>query len=198
MSNRSKNPGMAVWFPNWATALKRQDLPALHRQQHRRAIVEYLRFCKQARCRATVNSARQFMQHTEARRHLAVAQIAIWKQALNWFFAEAGKQPGVGADMPEDRSVRRMTTGTHAAPTIPALPTIAERDLGETPWEQRLIRELRTRHYQWRTEQTYRMWATRFARWLQQRHRTPQEATEEQIRDFLSDLATRQRCSAST
>jgi len=91
-----------------------------------------------------------------------------------------------------------MTTGTHAAPTIPALPTIAGRELGETPWEQRLIRELRTRHYQWRTEQTYRMWATRFARWLQQRHRTPEEATEEQIRDFLADLATRQHCSAST
>jgi len=72
MSGRSKKPGTAVWFPNWATVLERQGLPALHRQQYRQAIVEYLRFCKQARCRVTVNSARQFMQHTEK-------PAAIWR-----------------------------------------------------------------------------------------------------------------------
>jgi site-specific recombinase XerD len=91
---------------------------------------------------------------------------------------------------------------------------VAEKDLGETAWEQRLIRELRTRHYQWRTEQTYRMWASRFARWLEGRapsrpqptnghdgawpSKTVEAATEEDVRDFLSDLATRQRGSAST
>lgn len=91
-----------------------------------------------------------------------------------------------------------MASGTDAATTMPGLPTVAEKDLGETAWEQRLIRELRTRHYQWRTEQTYRMWASRFARWLEVRGQTVETAGEEQVRDFLSDLATRQRGSAST
>src|SRR5438093_1015371 len=66
--------------------------------------------------------------------------------------------------------------------------------------QRRWIQELRTRHYQWRTEQTYRMWARRFARWLEGRRpgRNVILAEEGEIRDFLSELATRQRVSAST
>jgi site-specific recombinase XerD len=61
MSDSSRSFGKAVWFPNWAAALEQRRLPVLHRQQYRNAIIEYLRYCKQARCRATVDSARQLM-----------------------------------------------------------------------------------------------------------------------------------------
>lgn len=36
------------------------------------------------------------------------------------------------------------------------VPPLAVADLGKTNWERRLIEVLRTRHYQCRTEQTYR------------------------------------------
>ena len=78
------------------------------------------------------------------------------------------------------------------------VPTLAAADLGKTDWERRLVQVLRSRHYQWRTEQTYRGWARRFAEWLQVRGQRLEEAAPDGVRDFLSELATRQRVSAST
>jgi integron integrase len=75
---------------------------------------------------------------------------------------------------------------------------LAAKDLGGPPWEQKLIRELRTRHYEWRTEQAYRMWARRFADWLAKRGQTMLAAGEIELRDFLSDLATHQRAAVAT
>jgi integron integrase len=202
MSVNSSPSPPGVWFPAWADVLQQEEkLAPSQRQQYRRAIVDYLRFCKQSRQWATVDSARQFMRQAEEQRRVVASQIAAWKQALNWFF-EAARQhrPPTGLPKPEGAVAtpgrpERVPAGK--GPTMD-VPTLAEKDLGETAWEQRLVRELRTRHYQWRTEQTYRMWANRFARWLDERGGTVESATEGNIRDFLSDLATRQRGSAST
>ncbi|MEI6083909.1 MAG: integron integrase, partial [Verrucomicrobiota bacterium] len=78
------------------------------------------------------------------------------------------------------------------------IPPPAAADLGKTEWETKLIRVLRSRHYQWRTEQTYRQWAWRFHGWMQRHNRQLEEAAEDDIREFLTDLATRSRISAST
>jgi integron integrase len=75
---------------------------------------------------------------------------------------------------------------------------LAATDLGGPEWERKLIRELRTRHYEWRTEQAYRMWARRFAEWLERRGQSVPAAGEIELRDFLSDLATRQRTAVAT
>jgi site-specific recombinase XerD len=76
---------------------------------------------------------------------------------------------------------------------------LAATDLGGPEWEQKLIRELRWRHYEWRTEQAYRMWAGRFAEWLEKRRGISVPAAGEiELRDFLSDLATQQRVAAAT
>lgn len=175
----------AGWFPQWAEVLGQVHLPALVRQQYRMAIVQYLRFCKQRRQRATVDSARQFMAETGQQRRLSVSQQATWKAALNWFFKEAGKPRDAG----------RATT---LEPVMTGVPTLGAADLGKTGWEQRLIRELRGRHYRWRTEQTYRGWAWRFVRWLEAGGRRLEQATEAEVKEFLSQLATRQRASASS
>src|ERR1035441_209086 len=56
-----------VWFPNWAAVLASVRLKELERRAYYRAMVEYLRFCKQSRQRATVASARMFMErHSES------------------------------------------------------------------------------------------------------------------------------------
>ena len=175
----------AVWFPLWAEALAQVRLPALVRQQYRTVIFEYLRFCKQRRERANVNSARQFMSEIEQQRRLSVSQQATWRAALNWFFQQAGRQKVTGsASAPE--------------PVMTGVPTLGAADLGKTEWEQRLIRELRGRHYRWRTEQTYRGWAWRFVRWLDEGGKRFEQATEADVKEFLSRLATRHRASGST
>src|SRR6266513_2204575 len=64
-----------VWFPQWAEVLARLRCSVSQRRAHQRAIGEYLRFCKQSRQRATLESARQFMQHVEAQRRLGASQL---------------------------------------------------------------------------------------------------------------------------
>lgn len=192
-----------VWFPNWAEILVQERLPAIHRTQYRQAIIAYLRFCKETRQRTTVESARQFMTRMESQRRLSVSQLATWKKALNWFFKEAKNQGAPHLASPARGEVNRVVAARSSPPTfskpgIKDVPTLGAADLGQTDWEQKLVRELRMRHYQWRTEQTYRGWAVKFARWLERKGRSVEEANEEDIRAFLSELATHQRVSAST
>jgi hypothetical protein len=86
-----------VWFPNWPEVLAKVRLKELERRAYRLAIVGYLTFCKRARQRATVVSARLFMAEVEAQRRLSRSQLAVWKAALNWFFKMALATPSGGA-----------------------------------------------------------------------------------------------------
>ena len=164
-----------VWFPNWAVVLARVRLKDLDRQAYRLAIVGYLSFCKRSRQRATVASARLFMAEVEARRRLSQSHLALWKEALNWFFTTA---PG-SQNLKVENTGRERRTFNVQRPTSNAdhgtscargkEPPLAAADLGGPEWERALIRVLRERHYEWRTEQAYRMWARRFAAWLEKR-----------------------------
>ena len=149
-------PSQGVWFPQWAVVLPSLRLPDLQRQAYQRAIVEFLRFCKQSRQRATVASARQFIEQMEGKHRLVASQLALWKAALNWFFRAAKSSR---ASPPIAHTSQRWTPCVRDKE-----PPLAVTDLGGPEWEQKLIREIRTRHYEWRTEQVYRMWAGRFDR----------------------------------
>jgi integron integrase len=181
------SPAQGVWFPQWAGVLAQFPLKELERRAYYRAIVEYLRFCKQSRQRATVASARLFMEQMEGGRRLGVSQLAAWKAGLNWFFKTAKSSPA-----------RSGMTQTSRPCAWEKEPPLAATDMGGPDWERKLIRELRTRHYEWRTEQAYRMWARRFAQWLERRGQSVPAAGEIELRDFLSDLATRQRVAVAT
>ncbi|MEI6195311.1 MAG: integron integrase [Verrucomicrobiota bacterium] len=184
------SPSQGVWFPQWAEVLARARLKDQERRAFRRAIFEYLAFCKQARQRATVASARHFMEQVEAKRRLGRLQLATWKLALNWFFKAAQSptaEPGTA------------NTSQLATPcSRDKEPPLAAKDLGGPEWEQQLIRELRSRHYEWRTEQAYRMWARRFSGWLDERGGSVLAAGEIELKNFLSDLATHQRVAVAT
>ncbi|MBP6506155.1 MAG: integron integrase [Opitutaceae bacterium] len=77
-----------------------------------------------------------------------------------------------------------------------AQPPLAVTDLGGTPWEQALIKASRERGFLWRTEQTYREWTVRFARFIAPR--TPYAVGGEEVAAFLSALAVEGRASPST
>ena len=178
-------------FPDWSAALNRLRLKELERSAYRTAVVSYLRFCGQTRQRATVESARQFMAQVQERRRLGVSQLAMWKAALNWFFRAGAKQEAAAQPA-------TVVLPTFAKAKVPPL---AAADLGGPEWERKLIRALRERHYQWRTEQAYRMWATRWVKWLEAESRQGGDvfaAQEADVRDFLSDLATRQGVAVAT
>jgi integron integrase len=187
MTTSSSSSG--VWFPQWAQALAQARLKEIERRAYRLAIGQFLLFCRRSRQRATVESARAFMAEVQARGRLGISQMAAWKAGLNWFFGEA------------KRANCQRATGPSALPKPVARskePPLATTDLGGPDWEQALIRRLREGNYQWRTEQAYRIWAGRFAVWLKGRGCAVAEAGEIEVREFLSDLATRQRVAVAT
>lgn len=178
-----------VWFPQWAEVLAKTHLKELEQRTYRFAIMEYLRFCKRSKQRATLTSARQFMAQVEAQRPLGKSQLKTWRDALNWFFRTARS----ASCPPPPQPVQSPKPAAHVKE-----PPLAANDLGKSEWEQKLIRTLRERHFQWRTEQAYRMWSNRFVAWLGKRGTTLSAVGETEVRDFLSDLATRQRVAVAT
>ena len=78
--------------------------------------------------------------------------------------------------------------------TTPAAPG------GPAPGKPKLLNQLRdalrTRHYSLRTEQSYVQWVKRFIFFHGVRH--PRELAAPEVSAFLTDLAVRQRVSAST
>ncbi len=193
-ASSASSPARAVWFPRWAEVLAQEDLAIETRERYRVALLQYLRFCKESRQRATVASARAFMQQIEGQRRLGVSQLATWKAARNWFFQAGARRPPALGKTPSPAAPSRASLFRSKVPPLAAT------DLGGPAWERRLIRALRRRHYQWRTEQAYRMGAGRFAAWLaaQRRGRTVLTAEEVDLRDFLSDLAAHQRVAVAT
>jgi integron integrase len=83
----------------------------------------------------------------------------------------------------------------------PASGEAAQRERGADPPAtlERLRQRLRTRHYSYRTEQSYADWARRFLAYLAERQGAAHPRVDsEGMRDFLTHLAVRQRVSAST
>tara|TARA_B110000305_G_scaffold125311_1_gene140320 strand:- start:354 stop:680 length:327 start_codon:yes stop_codon:yes gene_type:complete len=90
------------------------------------------------------------------------------------------------ADMPV-----RSTPRSNLAP-----PPLARDDLGETDWELALVKALRRKNLLWRTEQSYRAWAKRFARFMASD--LPWKADASHVDDFLTQLAVEEKVEPST
>ena len=214
-----------ISFPGWKNELGRAALPLNRREAHRRAIITFLKFCKDAHTPASVASIR---------RHLAASPDPVAREALRWFYRAAPR--GMADDGPvehleqslapkdrltEDETLTRSATGqaehrgvnpllqsklehesreeeanASRLPLRGSVPPAAAQDLGGADWERDLIAAMRARGFLWRTEQTYREWAARFAQYL--RPRSPYAATADDIGGFLSMLATQQRAMPST
>ncbi len=162
----------SISFSTWVAALERAPLESAVRAEFRREIAAFLGVCRRDRCPATVAGARAYLETLPPgpRRETARA-------ALRWFVIE-GRRVASGA------------TGRRAEVRPAAL------DLGGAAWERDLIAALRRKGMLWRTEETYRRWAGRFAEFLGER--SPYAAEGDDVAAFLSKLAVEQRASAST
>src|ERR1051325_303358 len=119
-----------VWFPRWAEVLDRESMLPIRRQQFKTAIISYLRYCKDSGQKATVHSAREFIERTERERPLGQSELALWKEALRWFFITAKQQTSSNAT-PHPALSREGSGGPQANRSNPfPLPTAGE-DQGE-------------------------------------------------------------------
>ena len=196
MPTNPREDFLPVSFPGWKEALGRAALAPEVRERHRRAILSLLKRCKDRRAPVSVALIRE---------HLAASADPSAREALRWFYLAAtgkeaaGRRGEAGATMetgeargPRGGAERRKAGAGMRAPTPPP----AAKDLGGADWERDLIKAARERGFLWRTEETYRMWGARFARFLAPR--SPYAAGAEQVAAFLSALAAEQRASPST
>jgi len=164
-----------VWFLDWAQVLDNEPVDPKKRILFRDIVIGFLHFCKTSHQPVSIASARAFVGNREKGRNGIMTEKSVQKEALNWFFKHAKSENNY---LPSD------------------IPPLSKTDLGKTDWESKMVRRIRNLHLQWRTEQTYRGWAWRFAEFLGS---TPVEsATEEHVREYLTRLATIERVSATT
>lgn len=104
--------------------------------------------------------------------------------------AAAAHEAGSAAE-----AVVLLATPPYIGRSRPMEPPPAASDLGSAPWERDLIKACRKRNFLWRTEQTYREWAVRFAWFIAPR--SPYAAAAEEVAAFLSALAVEGRASPS-
>jgi integron integrase len=177
----SWHPDDTISFPTWAQSLRLAPFDQLLKDQYQRAVLDYLRWCRENHFAASVASAKQFLgRPSDPLTH----ERAI--AGLRWLFS-AARAAGL---------VVRRTPGRQSAAVGREIPRQSRLDLGNDEWETKLIRAVRERQLLWRTEQAYRAWLRRFARFLQPI--SPLDATDSDLRRFLSHLATVERVSATT
>jgi len=207
-----------VSFPKWAEALADDsEIGTGRRDAFRRAIMGYLKYLKDRHVRASLASAKAYFDGEKS----AGRDREEERGAVRWFF-RAAKRDGrsnieQGVSKEEEGgstlNAERRTLNAEgrlgaASPILPSgerdfqvedAPAVIEpekADLGATPWERKLVERLRVGHYQWRTETSYREWSRRFCAWLGPK--PLEDAWDEDIRRFLTELAVKHRLSAST
>jgi integron integrase len=159
--------------------LQASGLEPVERARHEQEIRRFFRRCRQLRTPATVAFVRHYLSG------LAAADTEAARAALRWLFRTAAAARSGGPE---------TAAGMEAVRRPEPLP--ARQDLGGADWERDLVTAIRRKGFLWRTEQTYRQWAARFAATLAPR--SPYAAEGADVADFLSRLAVEQRASAST
>lgn len=191
-----------VHFPGWYDTL-RAEVSGELQERYRREIAEFLACCSRWRTPANVAVIRQYLEQPKKR------QSPWAREALRWFFRtgrrvwhDSEAQRALDADR-EEAAVRRGreargTVRTEGTSSVRGRtePRRAAEDLGGADWERDLVRAVRVAGFLWRTEETYRSWAKKFAEFL--RPRSPYATEAEDVAAFLTMLAVRQRASAST
>ncbi len=170
----------AVSFPQWKALLAASHLSPHQQISFQREILAFLRHCKLRHAPVTIVLARHYVADHESAR-----------LALRWFVGRGRWQP---ASSPGPTTPPTAVPLQHAA--RPTEPPRAAADLGGPEWERELIVALRRKGLLWRTEQIYREWAARFARFIAPRCVRTAEAAE--VGAFLSSLAVEHRASQST
>jgi integron integrase len=172
-----------ISFPNWKQMLAAAHLDPRHQAAFEREIITFLKHCKTCHSPVTLERARRYVadRASQARGPM--------REALRWFVRRGRVPPEIplvlpSAPLPTPLDRRR-----------PSEPPPAATDLGGEPWEQALIKACRERGFLWRTEQTYRDWARRFARFLAPR--SPYAAGGDDVTAFLSQMAVEARASPS-
>jgi integron integrase len=187
-------------FPGWSEAMVAAGWTAEVLRRRQLAVMRLLKHAKAERRPVSVSLMKELIAQAEA-------EGTLWpetREAWRWFVIEARKRAVVdGGEFGKSvvgnqgKEVGQQGAG-ESRPVMGTrdVPSHGAEDQGGPEWERALITRLRREGKLWRTEQTYRGWAWRFADFL--RPGSPEEAGPEQVKAFLNDLAVRLRVAPST
>lgn len=190
-------------FPEWKKVLH-LEVAAERRRSYEQAILGFLHDCKTRHSLASVRAAKAYIHACEAQGQSREKSV---RESLRWFFLRANIEakanesgnPSVAPVTPDEKALGEPPpTGSvaGAGSSLRDHAPAAGKDLGGADWERDLISAIRCKSFLWRTEQTYRGWAARFARFLLPR--SPYAASGEDVAAFLTKLAVESRASPST
>ena len=179
-----------VSFPTWKTSLAQASLSPALKAAYTREILGFLRHCKQGRLAATVAVAKAYLAWREKQ------SAGPAREALRWFYLRGAWQPASPPAGATTAEASDLPAPLLERVSRPMEPPPAGSDLGTVPWERDLIKAVRERNFLWRTEQTHREWAVRFARFIAPR--SPDAASGDEVAAFLSALAVEGRASPSS
>jgi integrase len=179
-----------VHFPEWAQWLERAELSDQQRRSWAITVRWYLSFCQRGRGGVNHQTARDFIAWAQQAKSPEPWQLESWREALRWFFRTA--KAARASDAGESGFPCEAEPGlTVAEPNVsggldPAMPA----------WKRAFLTTVRRRHCSYRTEQSYRVWLERFARFLGSQQL--EERGADDLKAFLDHLAGDQRLSASS
>jgi integron integrase len=181
-----------VSFPDWQNVLKR-SVPRDEIESYFDMIFGFLRHCKSAHRSTSLMSAIAYIEETEKQANCRLEGLRV---PLRWFFRAASRQAAKASAAIAFNPNKGVPESPSSSPRNMEQAGLAAKDLGRNSWERELIVSLRRKGVLWRTETTYRQWASRFAAYLGEK---PVEiATGNDVSAFLSKLAVEHRSSPST
>ena len=190
-----------VEFEDWEKVL-RDTVPVALQASYREAAAKFRYWLRE---KGKVANVEAFKRHLAWKKsYLPPKQYEIRRQALRWYWDKGRKIGGPRSEVGSPQSENNRPPSTNQQrPTLPRyaremtdVPPLGKADLGETPWERKLVARIRELHLAWTTEKTYRAWAWRLVR--HGRGKNPEQLTGDDVRGFLSHLAVKDRVSAAT
>ena len=197
-----------VEFEGWEKEL-RDTVPIALQADYREAVTKFRYWLREKGEAANVEA---FKRHLEWKKsYLPPKKYELRRQALRWYF-DKGKKTSIQkpvANIQKGAKAPGSSTPEGKIPTgnpqpwsssqemeMTDVPPMGKADLGETPWERKLVVRIRELHLAWTTEKTYRAWAWRLVQHC--RDKNPEQLTGDDVRRFLSHLAVKDRVSAAT
>lgn len=150
-------------FPRWAEVLDGEDLTDSQKRAYRIAILWYLGDLKKRRLRATIDSAREFLEARVRERKPEEWVVRRWQEALNWFFKNAKSRTVVEIPKPMQVSSSEEGHGCFQDGRRAYGTTVREyqQRVAPEPLIEEMVRLMRVRHLSYRTEEAYVGWVRR-------------------------------------
>ena len=221
MATKWQDEREAIRFPEWGEVLAQLKIGDEAKESVRHGVYAYLRWCKQKKTFACIATAKSYISDVEAQGNNSGRPALRWffDAAWNSKYGPSRAKQVLASVEPLKESDRKQATGAKIAEREQAVvgtdvserrpylsefdrgsrgmePGQASKDLGASDWERKLVEAARRRAFSWRTEETYRGWAVRFAKFIEPRK--PWVADAADVQAFLTDMAVQWRASAST